>query len=245
MNTPLTLALAVMADQRQVVQGMVEEAHAAQGSSQSLLAITEATQSGAQAAHRCSQDGLKLARQADATVALLLGQLEGIDRKQQQIHHIADQTQGLVEALEDISAKAHIIAINAAIESSRSQESSSAFGVLSKEFQKLSEQSQGITQQAQGLLGLLGGEVQALSHHLGEGTQLARRGREEVALARQAFDAIAAEVEALVAQSLASGEEAQRIGHLGDRLPQLAAMVAKNRAIIEEGLAYGASQAQA
>jgi methyl-accepting chemotaxis protein len=237
MNEAITKALATIPKQKEDVERMVAQATVAKEGALTLMDLNLRAKTSAERTSLSTAEGLQVAQRADREVEAVAERLAGIDAKQRTIARISSETQGLVGALEDISGRAHVISINAAIESSRNQEATAAFGVLSKEFQKLSEQSRKLTQHAQGLLGHLDQEVQALSQDVQEGTQLAAKGREAMRQARQAFEAIAASVADLVALNQAGNDQAEAVSQVGQRLPELAALVAQNRAVIAAGLA--------
>jgi len=177
--------------------------------------------------------GLTAAEQASEAMAGLRAAATEVSEVMHELGQVSVQIGGIVETITGIAGQTNLLALNAAIEAARAGEQGRGFAVVAEEVRKLAEESQ----QAAGTISSLIDRIQATAERTIErAEESARRtasGVEIVGQVREAFDAIAGNVE----------EVSGRIGRIASVAAQMAAGAGQIRESVGEvsGVSQGLS----
>jgi methyl-accepting chemotaxis protein len=139
--------------------------------------------------------GLTAARQASEAMAGLREAATEVSEVMHELGQVSLQIGGIVETITGIAGQTNLLALNAAIEAARAGEQGRGFAVVAEEVRKLAEESQ----QAAGTISSLITRIQATAERTIERAEESARRTETgvgiVGQVRDAFDAIAGNVE--------------------------------------------------
>ncbi len=147
------------------------------------------------------------------------------------IHDSSRRIADIIGVIDGIAFQTNILALNAAVEAARAGEAGRGFAVVASEVRSLAQRS---AEAAREIKTLIGASVE----HVEQGTQLVDRAgatMNEVVAAIQRVTGIVGEI------SVASAEQSEGVGLVGQSLSQMDQATQQNAALVEQSAAAAAS----
>jgi methyl-accepting chemotaxis protein len=158
------------------IQEIAQTSSAATEHADRVIAVTQSAEESARAGEGIVEEAVGSTTQVEENVTAIASRLANLSGR-------VDRIGDIITTVKDLAVRSNILALNAAIQASRSGESGAGFSVIAREMRALAEQSSGTAGEVPKLLGEIVEYTQAAAGATQQGTDKARS---TAALARRA-----------------------------------------------------------
>ncbi|WP_155892084.1 methyl-accepting chemotaxis protein [Conexibacter woesei] len=197
----------------------------------SSAGVAQETAGAADAARQVAVDGAEAVREATDAMASVREASTQATEAIRELGAKSEQIGGIVDAITGIAEQTNLLALNAAIEAARAGEQGRGFAVVAEEVRKLAEESQSAAASIASLITEIQAETTRAVEVVELGATRTDQGTATVASARDAFERITTEVEAVGGRV---GEIAAAVAQLSETSARMDAEIADVAAISEQ-----------
>jgi methyl-accepting chemotaxis protein len=197
----------------------------------SSAGVAQETAGAADAARQVAVDGAEAVREATDAMASVRDASTQATEAIRELGAKSEQIGGIVDAITGIAEQTNLLALNAAIEAARAGEQGRGFAVVAEEVRKLAEESQSAAASIASLITEIQAETTRAVEVVELGATRTDQGTATVASARDAFERITTEVEAVGGRV---GEIAAAVAQLSETSARMDAEIADVAAISEQ-----------
>jgi methyl-accepting chemotaxis protein len=143
-----------------------------------VLEVSRNSNMAALKTRQASEDATDGGKVVEATVTLMRGVNDSVDRAAKQIAGVGERSNQIgqiVNVIDEIAGRTNLLALNAAIEAARAGEQGRGFAVVAGEVRNLAERTTGATKEIAEMIGGLQRETEAAVIAMGEGTGQVRQ----------------------------------------------------------------------
>jgi methyl-accepting chemotaxis protein len=196
---------------------MVESTReAVQEAARAATASAETAESTAEAADQArdaAREGVAAAVRATEAIQQVADNSEAVGRAIEDLSAKSGRIGGIVDTISGIAEQTNLLALNAAIEAARAGEQGRGFAVVAEEVRKLAEGSQAAAAEIAALIGEIQQETTRVVEVVGQGAKRTGDGVATVDQTREAFEVIGAAVESMT----------QRVAEIAGSVQQISA----------------------
>ncbi|GKS76543.1 methyl-accepting chemotaxis protein [Acidovorax sp. SUPP950] len=179
---------------------------------------------GAQKASQLAADASTVAQRSGDAVEVMVETMKSIDAASQRIADI-------IGVVDGIAFQTNILALNAAVEAARAGEQGRGFAVVASEVRTLAQRSADAAKEIKGL-------IATSVERVGEGSAQANRAGDTMKEVVQSIQRVATIVAEM---SIATREQSEGIGQVGEAVAQMDQVTQQNAALVEESAAAASS----
>ena len=179
---------------------------------------------GVQRAAQLAAEASGVAQRSGEAVTGMVGTMKSIEEASQRIAEI-------IGVVDGIAFQTNILALNAAVEAARAGEQGRGFAVVASEVRTLAQRS---AEAAKEIKGLIGTSVE----RVGQGSAQAHRAGDTMRELEQSIQRVATIVAEI---SIATREQSEGIGQVGEAVAQMDQATQQNAALVEESAAAASS----
>ncbi|WCM88666.1 methyl-accepting chemotaxis protein [Acidovorax sp. NCPPB 3576] len=179
---------------------------------------------GAQKASQLATDASTVAQRSGDAVEVMVETMKSIDAASQRIADI-------IGVVDGIAFQTNILALNAAVEAARAGEQGRGFAVVASEVRTLAQRSADAAKEIKGL-------IATSVERVGEGSAQANRAGDTMKEVVQSIQRVATIVAEM---SIATREQSEGIGQVGEAVAQMDQVTQQNAALVEESAAAASS----
>jgi methyl-accepting chemotaxis protein len=188
---------------------MVESTREATASAETAESTAEA----ADQARDAAREGVAAAVRATEAIQQVADNSEAVGRAIEDLSAKSGRIGGIVDTISGIAEQTNLLALNAAIEAARAGEQGRGFAVVAEEVRKLAEGSQAAAAEIAALIGEIQQETTRVVEVVGQGAKRTGDGVATVDQTREAFEVIGAAVESMT----------QRVAEIAGSVQQISA----------------------
>ncbi|GKT22912.1 methyl-accepting chemotaxis protein [Acidovorax sp. SUPP3334] len=179
---------------------------------------------GAEKARLLAAEASKVAQRSGDAVEVMVDTMKSIDSASQRIADI-------IGVVDGIAFQTNILALNAAVEAARAGEQGRGFAVVASEVRTLAQRSADAAKEIKGL-------IATSVERVGEGSAQANRAGDTMKEVVQSIQRVATIVAEM---SIATREQSEGIGQVGEAVAQMDQVTQQNAALVEESAAAASS----